>query len=172
MTFKKIIGTVYLWFGLISGLVVFVISITGCLYAFQEEIQKMTEDFRYVKPRASAVLPPSVLKDMASRQLPDKHIHAILYSGKDKAAQAIFFHFDPSYYYLVYLNPYTGEVLKVKDMESDFFHLVLDGHFYLWLLPEIGQPVVAYFTLIFVVMLISGIVLWWPKNKAAAKQRF
>ncbi|MFN8345344.1 MAG: PepSY-associated TM helix domain-containing protein [Spirosomataceae bacterium] len=172
MTFKKIIGIIHLWLGLSSGLVVFVISMTGCLYAFQEEILNATESFRYVEPRATSVLPPSVLRNIASRQLPDKHIHAILYSGKDKAAQAIFFHFDPAYYYLVYLNPYSGKVLKVKDMESDFFHLVLDGHFYLWLPPEIGRPVVSYFTLLFVVILFSGIVLWWPKNKAAAKQRF
>jgi uncharacterized iron-regulated membrane protein len=31
---------------------------------------------------------------------------------------------------------------------------------------------VATATLIFVMMLITGIILWWPKNKSAAKQRF
>ncbi|WP_428661357.1 PepSY-associated TM helix domain-containing protein [Runella sp.] len=171
MKFKKIIGLLHLWLGLTSGLVVLIVSITGCLYAFQEEILDATEDFRYVKPRASAVLPPSVLKTIAVKQLPGKHIHAVMYSEEGRAAQAIFFHFDPSYYYTVYLDPYTGEVLKVKDMDADFFRIVLQGHFYLWLPAEIGQPVVASFTLIFVFMLFSGIVLWWPKNKAAAKQR-
>jgi uncharacterized iron-regulated membrane protein len=57
-------------------------------------------------------------------------------------------------------------------MESDFFHIILDGHFYLWLPDEIGQPIAASATLIFVVMLISGIVLWWPRKKKDAKQRF
>lgn len=171
MTFKKIIRLLHLWLGLTSGLVVFVISMTGCLYAFQEEILNATESFRSVTSRATALLPPSTLKEIALQKLPGKHIHAVMYSGKDKAAQAIFFHFEPSYYYIVYLDPYTGEVLKVKDMKADFFRIVLQGHFYLWLPPNIGQPVVAYFTLAFVLMLISGIVLWWPKNKAAAKQR-
>ena len=27
-------------------------------------------------------------------------------------------------------------------------------------------------TLVFLVMLISGLILWWPKNKKATKQRF
>ena len=72
----------------------------------------------------------------------------------------------------MYLNPYTGEVLKVKDMDADFFRIVLLGHYYLWLPPQIGQPLVATATLLFAVLLVSGIVLWWPKNKAAAKQRF
>jgi uncharacterized iron-regulated membrane protein len=42
----------------------------------------------------------------------------------------------------------------------------------LWLPPAIGQPIVASATLIFVVMMISGLILWWPRNKAARKQRF
>lgn len=36
---------------------------------------------------------------------------------------------------------------------------------------EIGQPVIGWGTFIFVIMLITGIILWWPKNKAARKQR-
>ncbi|MBO0951993.1 PepSY-associated TM helix domain-containing protein [Fibrella forsythiae] len=172
MTLKKTIRLLHLWFGLVSGAVVFIISITGCLYAFQEEIQNATQPFRYVAARKDAFLPPSKLQAIATAQLPGKHLHAVMYSGPEKAAQAIFFQFDPSYYFLVYLNPYTGEVLKVKDMDQDFFRIVLNGHYYLWLPPAIGQPVVAYTTLIFLFMLISGIVLWWPKNKAAANQRF
>ncbi len=172
MTVKKIIHAAHLWLGLASGLVVFIISITGCLYAFQEEIQNVTQPFRYVESRQAPLLPPSTLQAIATAQLPGKHLHAVLYGGPTKAAQAIFFQFDPAYYYLVYLNPYSGKVLEVKDMDRDVFRIVLNGHFYLWLPPAIGQPLVATTTLIFVFMLISGIILWWPRNKAAARQRF
>lgn len=172
MSFKKIIGKIHLWLGLVSGVVVFVISLTGCLYAFQEEIQNLTQSYRFVEPQSKPFLPPSVLKSIAEKQLPDKHLHAVLYMDRGKAAQVSFFHFEPSYYYIVYLNPYDGKVLKVKDMDSDFFRIVLQGHFYFWLPPAIGQPFVAYSTLVFVVLLVTGIVLWWPKNKAATKQRF
>jgi uncharacterized iron-regulated membrane protein len=170
--FKKITGKIHLWLGLTSGLVVFIVSITGCLYAFQEEIQDATEPFRFVEVQNLAMLPPASLQDIANRALPNKHLHAVMYSGGEHAAQAIFYHYEPSYYYIVYLNPYTGEVLKVKDMDKDFFRIVLNGHYYLWLPPAIGQPVVASATLIFFVLLITGIILWWPKNKSAVKQRF
>jgi len=40
------------------------------------------------------------------------------------------------------------------------------------LIGDAGRWVVGYSTLVFVFMLISGLVLWWPKNKAARKQRF
>ncbi len=170
---KKVIATVHLWLGLGSGLIVFIVAITGCIYAFQEEIQDMTQSYRFVTPEVKDVLPPSQLTEIATNALPEKHIHAVMYPARDRAAQVIFFNFEPDYYYyLVYINPYSGEVIHVEDMSSNFFKIILDGHFYLWLPHEIGQPVVATATLIFLVLVITGLILWWPKNKKTAKQRF
>lgn len=173
MSVKKIIGTIHLWLGLTSGLVVFTLAITGCIYAFQSEIQNLTQPYRFVEQQDRSFRPPSELIAIAERLLPEKHIHAVLYQGTNHAAKVIFYNFEPDYYYyMVYLNPYSGEVLKIKDMETEFFQFILQGHFYLWLPPSIGQPVVATATLIFVMMLITGIILWWPKNTPVAKQRF
>jgi uncharacterized iron-regulated membrane protein len=172
MKFKKATGKIHLWLGLASGLVVFIIAITGCIYAFQEEIQNATQPYRFVTHQNRPVLLPSKLKAIAEKELPGKKIHAVLYAKPGNAAQVIFYNLEPEYYYLVYLNPFTGEVLKVKNAQAGFFPFILDGHFYLWLPDEIGQPVVATASLVFLVMLISGIVLWWPKNKKATKQRF
>ena len=173
MKIKKTVGRIHLWLGFTTGLLVFIIAITGCIYAFQKEIQDLTQPFRFVERQSKEFLPPSVLKAAAETRLPDKHIHAVQYLGPDRAAMVIYYNYEPNYYYyLVYVNPYTAEVLKVKDMEADFFQFILNGHFYLWLPPEIGQPVVASATLVFVVMLISGIILWLPRKKKDAKQRF
>lgn len=172
MTVKKVVGNIHLWLGLSSGLVVFVIAITGCMYAFQSEIQNLVQPYRFVEAQDMPVLPPSQLKTIAEKELPGKKIHAVLYAKPGNASQVIFYDLDPSYYYIIYLNPYSGKVLKVSDEDAGFFRFILMGHFYLWLPPEIGQPVVASATLIFLVMLISGLFLWWPKNKNATKQRF
>lgn len=172
MILKKAIGKIHLWLGLSSGLVVFVIAITGCLYAFQEEIQNLTQPYRFVDFLTTPVLPPSELKAIAEKELPGKKIHAVLYAKPGKAAQVIFYNAEPEYYYLVYLNPFTGEVLHVKDVQTGFFNFILDGHFYLWLPDEIGRPVVATATLIFVIMMISGLFLWWPGKNKTKKQRF
>lgn len=171
MSIKKFIHKLHLWLGLTSGLVVFIVSITGCIYAFQYELQELTQDYRHVVEQRAEFLPPSQLKDIAEAKLPGKKIHGVQYEGQTRAAFVSFYEFEPFYYYLVYINPYTGEVLKVKNMSHDFFYQVLQGHYYLWLPPAIGQPVVATSCLIFVIMLITGIVLWWPK-KDKAKQRF
>ncbi len=172
MTFKKIIQKIHLWLGLSTGLVVFIISITGCIYAFQQEIQDATQPFRFSEIESKPILPPSIFEKQARKVLPNAHLHAINYPAQDRSVEAIFYSFEPEHYFIIYMNPYTAQVLEVVNMENVFFHWILDGHFYLWLPPEIGQPVTSYATLLFVFSLVSGIVLWWPKNKPAARQRF
>lgn len=169
---KKIIGKLHLWLGLISGPVVFIVALTGCLYAFQKEITEATSPWFYVKVEQENTLPPSALIPIANAALPDKKLHSLLYAEDGKSVQAIFYSSEPEYYFIAYLNPYSGKIIKIKDMSKDFFRFILDGHFYLWLPHEIGQQIVLISTIGFFVMLFSGLILWWPKNKAARKQRF
>jgi uncharacterized iron-regulated membrane protein len=172
MTVKKAIGKIHLWLGLTSGLVVLFLGLTGCMLAFQREIEMLTVPAQYVEPQSTDFIQPSRIYDIATKVLPNKVAHSVTYGELDKTAVVTFYHDNPEYYYLVYVNPYNGKVIRVKNMNRDFFRIIIDGHFYLWLPPDIGKPIVASATLIFVIMMITGIILWWPKNKAARKQRF
>jgi len=170
MHFKKIIRKVHLILGLSSGIIVFILGITGCILAFEVEIRNLTEPYRFVNPSNKTVLPPSALKTIAETTLVSKKAVSIEYPGNAKAAIASFY--DETHYERTYLNPYSGEVLKHKNMTKDFFRFILDGHFYLWLPNNIGQPIAESATLVFLILMITGLILWWPKNKAARKQRF
>ena len=170
MIFKKIIRISHLWLGMASGIIIVFLGITGCMLAFEKEIESL-QTFRYVKPQEQSFLPPSVLKETATHLLPGKTLHSVLYGSKKEAAQMVFYS-GLDYYYIIFMNPYTGKVLKVKNMDKDFFRIIVNGHYYLWLPPNVGQPIVTWATFIFLILLITGIVLWWPRNKAAAKQRF
>lgn len=170
MRIKKVFHTLHLWLGLVSGLLVFIIAITGSLYAFQEEITGIGK-YHDVKERNENFILPSQLGKVAVKLLPGKELHAIKYNGRTKAAEAIFYGYNPDYYTIVYLNPYTGEVQKVKDMNKDFFRFIMQGHYYLWLPPYIGQPLVASSTLVFLVILVTGLVIWIPKNRKALNKR-
>jgi uncharacterized iron-regulated membrane protein len=169
---KKVIGKVHLWLGFGSGLIVLFLGITGCILAFQREIELLTIPEQFTEQKDQPFAPPSLMKEKAEAALPGKHIHGIAYGQPGKSVMVSFYNEDPEYYYLAYLNPYTAEVISTKNMDEDFFGFILEGHFYLWLPPEVGQPIVASATLIFLVMMITGIILWWPKNRSAAKQRF
>ncbi len=174
---RKIVGKIHLWLGLASGLVVFIISVTGCLLAFEWELRSLFGKQWFhlpagAKTAQTAPLPPSQLRAIAEKEI-GKSAQGVIYGGKDYSSVVQFYgRGDNAYYQQVFMNPYNGQVLRTWDAKSDFFRIVLEGHFNLWLPRKIGQPIVAWSTLAFFVLLLSGLVLWWPRNKAARKQRF
>ncbi|MEK6479674.1 PepSY-associated TM helix domain-containing protein [Catalinimonas sp. 4WD22] len=175
MTFKKIVGKIHLWLGIASGLVVFIVAITGCLIAFEDEIKSVTRSFRNIDipSDGKTILPPTQLTSIAKAALETSdEPKGFVYNEQGKTTSVWFWGFEPEHFYTVHVNPYTGDVVEITNEETDFFHIMIHGHYYLWLPPNIGQPVVAYSTLIFAFMLISGLILWWPKNKKVRKQRF
>lgn len=178
--FRRVNDWLHLWLGLFSGVVVFIVSITGCFYAFQQEIKDILEPWRFVDPRQEAFVPPSVLLDTATAYMPGMTPTGLTYSNREGAAAVGYHTFEggKEAFSVVFMNPYTGEFLKKLQTEGggepDFFQFILDGHRALWLPYEIGRPIVGIATLIFVILLISGFVMWWPKkwNKSAYKKSF
>lgn len=170
-TFKYWTGRIHLWLGLIAGLFVFFLGITGCILAFEREIEDAVQTYRFTAVQDKPLLAPTKLKAIADRALPNKNAHSVNYQ-QGRTAQVVYYHDQPAYYFIVFIDQYTGKVLKVKNMDDDFFRIVIMGHYYLWLPPNIGQPILTSATMLFVFLLISGLILWWPKSKAARKQRF
>lgn len=169
MLFKKINAWLHLWLGLVSGIIVVILSITGCILVFEQEIRLFSSPWLHAeKPAGKGVLPPSVLYQAVHQTLPDKKIHSAWYNGEGRTVQ-----FSLNSDSMVYVNPYTAEVVAMIDHE-DFFHIIEEGHFHLWLPEKTGDFLVGSGTLIFFFLLLSGIILWWPKkwNKRSREQSF
>tara|TARA_R110002050_G_scaffold268550_1_gene410690 strand:+ start:36021 stop:37172 length:1152 start_codon:yes stop_codon:yes gene_type:complete len=183
---KKFIGQVHLWLGLMSGLVVFILGITGCILAFEEEIK----DWVYTDKQTVVASPDAVLRPLSENLelaqntlgagMPigiidlknDKTCSYLFRANKRNSGATDLFADRFVYWFDCYTDPYTATVLKKEDFTKDFFRVILDIHMFLWFLrADIGHQIIAAATLVFVVMLITGVVLWWPKNKAARKQR-
>jgi len=71
-TFKKVNNWLHLWLGLISGLIVFIVCITGCIWVFNEEITALMEPETRIERQDKPVLKPSELSSIAYRLHPDK----------------------------------------------------------------------------------------------------
>ena len=168
MTAKKLIHNLHLWLGLASGLVVFIVGLTGCLYVFIAEIESVTAPYKRVPVRQDSYLAPTALRTIAAAVFPGKRVRYINYQQGRAAYIALF---DKGYNVGVYTDPYTGARLHVKNEDSfDFFSFVLHGHRGLWMPYPIGRPVVDTAILIFIILLLSGLVLWWPKNLRKANR--
>ena len=177
---RRLNDWLHLWLGLVSGIVVFIVSITGCFYAFQQEIKDALEPWRFVEVQEKSFVPPSQLLDTAMAYMPGSKPTGLTYSNREGAAAVGFSSFEEGerHFTAIFLNPYTGEFLQKQQSlgngEFDFFRFIIDGHRALWLPYEIGRPTVGVCTLIFLVLLVTGIVMWWPKrwNKANIDKSF
>ncbi|MDR1876852.1 MAG: PepSY domain-containing protein [Flavobacteriaceae bacterium] len=68
----------------------------------------------------------------------------------------------PSTYYV---DPYSGKVMgKDGDKTSQFFMVMMRLHRWLLLEDNIGRPIVGTATLIFVLLSVSGLILWFPRK--------
>lgn len=170
MTVKKIIRQLHLWLGLGSGLVVLVVTISGAVLVFEKEIEHLASRELYFVTPGTSRLPVDSLKKQAEQfdpairltrleMEPDAPDRTALFTGKKGAAT-----------YLIAVNPYTGAVIKGVREDRRFFPVMLRLHRYL-LAGDIGKAVTGVSCLIFLVLVVTGIVLWWPKRWKYLKQR-
>ena len=184
--FRKIVGWLHLWLGLVSGLVVLIVSITGCLFVFEKEISDVThKKILFVEKAHSATVPLSAMKEKAqtvlgtsmpvqyiiTHQQPDRAWEFMAYKENDSALT----YFGATEYFIsVFVNPYTGEITGTRNYKTDFFNIIKFVHWSLLLNTQYGQPIVGWGTFIFVILLVTGLILWYPKkwNRATRQQAF
>jgi len=166
---KKIFHKIHLWLSIPLGLIIFVICLSGAILVFQTEINELTNPGRYfVEEVAEKPLPIDELVTKTNSQLIDRTVSSVQVpsdlkrnyvmslSGEGRAS--------------AYVNPYTGELKGTTQRGEGFFSVMLQLH--RWLLSrDIGKPIVGYTTLVFVFILITGIIIWWPKGKKQLKHR-
>jgi uncharacterized iron-regulated membrane protein len=168
MNLKKTIRKLHLWLGLASGLVVFIVSITGCLYVFEEEITNYTQyDFDYVKTQNSNRVPLAVVIDDFKKNHPENKLQFI--KQKESEPNATIILGDKKIQ--VAYNPYKGNEVMSLNSEDSFFALILEIHRTL-LLGNIGENIIGVSTFVFLFMLLSGLVLWFPTNFKKLKSFF
>lgn len=171
MKFKKTIFQLHKILGLATGIVVFIVAITGCCWAFKDEIESLYDDYKKVKPQEQAILTPTEAKAIAKKVFPNNSVHGTLFKKADDAIEVIFYDAEPEFYQSVFLNPYSGKIIQVDNHLSGFFAFTLKGHMRLWLPKNIGEQVVGISILIFILIIISGFILWLPKKRKNLKQR-
>jgi uncharacterized iron-regulated membrane protein len=150
--------------------VVFVVSITGCIFCFQDEIQDAVHNYRHVEVQNKPYLLPSVLRQNGLLKYPGDTVNYIYYYGKDRPAAVLVN--TKQGLQDVFLDPYTGVITHTENPLRNFFTVVEYIHLYLLLPANIGTIVVGTSVIIFVAIMISGIILWWPKRKTDRKRSF
>lgn len=218
-TFRKLFNDIHLWLGIASGLVLFIVCLSGTIYTFHSEIEELVEPTKYqvlTDAQATPIPVDALTKQLqsklkgkivaieipqdressyrvsiaakeegghgqgAGRQQPEARKSA---EGKAAAgapaakpgAQA-----GPGGGHggggrptTYFVNPYTAEVLGTTDgPATEFFRTVMQMHRWLLIEGGVGKMIVGIATIIFVFLVLSGLVLWFPVKLKNWKQGF
>ena len=180
---KAILLQLHLWIGLISGILIFIISITGSIYVFNEEIKKIIDnnelkvDFNSKPKRKS--LTELVAKAEATFDNKYSYQNIFIPNLPNQAISILFEETNedsfgyPSYMKFcktVYLNPYTGEIVKIENTKWEFFNVIFWVHTTLFMAHnDISNYIIVITIWVFILSLLSGIILWWPKKTKGFK---
>ena len=174
-SFRKLINDLHLWAGLASGLILFVVCLSGTVLVFRHDIEMALESDKYhfTIPENGKKLSADALIVEVEKATQKGEITAITVNKAADKPYEVTIKSSPEERrgttYLV--NPYTGEVLGDNGSRaSEFFMVMFRLHRWLLLDTEIGRPIVGGATLIFLGLLLSGMVLWLPKKWKNWKQ--
>lgn len=159
---RPVLRWLHLWLGLSAGLVFAAVSLTGTVLAFQSELLLAAHP-ELERER----LPPLALQGQALARIvaraEDGGIRSIdLPSPRLPAWQA--FAADGERHYF---DAADGELLLVRNTGNDAVLWLRDLHTHL-LAGDTGEQVLGAFGIVALLLLSSGLYLWWPRLAAVA----
>jgi len=156
---KPAIRTLHRWLGLVSGILIVIVALTGSILTFEEEGRdRLWHDFYHIANPGAERLPIAQLVDTFTVYYPKVKINSIRFKENPDAA---FVFFTKERY--VFMDPYTSRIIGSVPLNREFFTVVRTLHTELLLGPA-GKEIVHFNALFFFFILLSGLVLWWPKK--------
>ena len=165
----------HLWVSIPFGIVITITCFTGAILVFESDITEWcNRGMTTVEPKEKP-LPVKQLMSKVESQLDD----GVTITGvtiPDDPSQAYKVNLSKPHRAAVYIDQYTGNV-KGKYERPAFFDTVRKLHRWL-MIPSPkgsgthwGKMIVGASTLAFLVILITGIVIWWPRNRKMLRNR-
>lgn len=175
-TFRKFINDIHLWLGIGSAIILFIVCLTGTILTFEHEIIELADkDKYYVEvPSGEKPLAADLLITKAEQELNGKAVGAEIPQESNKAyAVSIKIPEEKGRGKTYLVNPYTGELIgSTESSTSRFFTTMMKLHRWLLIEGSAGKIIVGISTIIFTFLVLSGLILWFPKKLSAWKQGF
>ncbi len=153
--------------GLVAGSVILIMSVTGTLLTFQQSVLKIVErSQRYVEPPSPGAprLDVDALLARVRSAVPDAEATTVTLDSDPRVTAAVALGQRGT----VFVNPYTGDVLGSGSARARaFYRSVTSWHRYLSVEGEnraTARAITGACNAAFLVLALSGIFLWWPKQ--------
>ena len=163
MKVRRILFWIHLSAGTLAGCVIFVMSVTGVMLAFQRQIVQWSDSrYRIASIFDERRIPIDALANNL-RSSSGTHFSSITLRSDPHAPVEFGFGRDR----VVFVNPYTGAILGESHSLRAFFVKVENMHRWLGMsagMRSSGHAITGACTLIFLLLIVSGPILWWPKQ--------
>ena len=162
---RTFINDVHLWLGLVSGIIIFLVCLSGTILTFEKEIEQWFKEDMKVEVMGAKKSLSNLMNDpniqskgqLTSITIPSDETLPYKLSIKEDPKQRRGTTYE--------VNPYTIDILAPQETGVDKFMFSM-FKMHRWLLMDIkwGRPIVGIATIIFMILALSGIVLWFPKK--------
>jgi uncharacterized iron-regulated membrane protein len=165
-SFRNVIFWLHLISGVVGGIVIFIMCVTGALLSFEKDIAEFAErEMRFVTPPENArKLSVQEILAKVSESKPKAKPSAIALPNKPGAAWQVSLGRDGQ----VFVNPYTGEITgEGATGWRGFFRTTTDLHRWIALSGDgrpIGKAITGACNLMFLFLAVSGIYIWFPRR--------
>lgn len=173
---KKAFRKIHLWLSIPFGIIIMLICLSGASLVFESEITRVLQhDTYYVRQQTGETVPIDRLAATVAATLDDgvEITGVTVFSDPERTYQV---NLSKPFRSAVFVDQYSGEI-RGRTQRPAFFDFMFRMH--RWLLGgmnpsggvSVGKLLVGISTLMFVIVLISGVVIWWPKTRDMLKRR-
>lgn len=161
--FAKTVAWLHLWPSIVSGIIVVFVCLTGTIVVYGDEIIDFSAgDARYVTPQTERITVAEINQQLQKAYPGIIASEFVFFKDPARSIRIRAFDEKDDVLLMIYMDPYTGKVLKV-DKTIYFFFITAHLHAEL-LAGEAGYWIVVISTIIFVISCITGLILWWPNK--------
>jgi uncharacterized iron-regulated membrane protein len=164
---RSILFWLHLSAGVVAGVVILIMSLTGVLLAFKPQIQRFVDrDVRIVQPPGEGAARVGVRHMVANVRLakPEGQLQSIAVESDPTLTAAVSLGREAT----IYVDPYSGRVLGEGSRSLQVsFRWLEDWHRWLGVSTEnraAGKALTGPSNLAFLLLAISGMYLWWPRK--------
>jgi uncharacterized iron-regulated membrane protein len=157
---------IHLYLGLTTGLVILILCVTGTILSFEAEITRALHPERFHVEGTGGPAPASAVVEAVHAADPEASIGGItMYSDLSRPWDVNLGRAGRAF-----VDPHTSTVIASGVRRPAFFQKTMELH--RWLLADdLGGMITGAATVMFVVLLFAGIIIWWPKTRGAFKAR-
>lgn len=193
---KVFFRSIHLYLSLAAGLVIGLVCLTGAALVFEKEFQASLYPERYQVEAGAKRMPLDQLVTAVQQKIPGAQATSVkVYDDPTRTVEISYAKQEEAKQKIgenagapgegkgdhgkkggkgggsqAFLNPYSGQIVGMSEGRMPFFDTMFSLHRWL-LLDDTGKLIVGCSTLMFLFIILTGLILWWPKKMKILKQR-